>query len=76
MNVVVNPKNEQEEKVLLAFLDSLNYQYQANSANQSDTSFIDQYSLELDLADQEIEAGEFMNQDEVTELFRNRRKSV
>ena len=29
MTIVVNPHNEQEEKVLLAFLESLQYDYQA-----------------------------------------------
>ncbi|MEO6524761.1 MAG: addiction module protein [Mucilaginibacter sp.] len=30
MTIVVNPHNEQEEKVLLAFLESLKYEYQTN----------------------------------------------
>lgn len=76
MNVLVNLKNEQEEKVLLAFLNSLNYQYQADATNQLNTSFIDQYSSELDLADQEIEAGNFMIQEEVVNLFQSRRKNI
>ncbi len=32
MTVVVNTHSEQEEKVLLAFLDSLKYDYQTNYA--------------------------------------------
>ena len=33
MSIVVNPHNQQEEKVLLAFLDSMEYDYsQANDA--------------------------------------------
>lgn len=78
MNVLVNPKNEQEEKVLLAFLNSLNYKYQADADSlfKADTSFIDQYNAEINLADQEIETGNFMNQEEVNELFWNRRNST
>ena len=30
MTIVVNPHNEQEEKVLLAFLESLQYDYEAS----------------------------------------------
>ncbi|MGI4727215.1 MAG: hypothetical protein ACRYGB_01480 [Janthinobacterium lividum] len=61
----------------MAFLDSLNYQYQADTddaANQPDASFINQYNAELDLADQEIKAGNFLNNDEVVQLFKNRKK--
>lgn len=78
MNVLVNLKNEQEEKVLLAFLDSLNYKYQADAdfSDKSNACFIDQYNAEINLANQEIEVGDFMNQEEVTELFRNRRNSI
>ncbi|RYE29067.1 MAG: hypothetical protein EOP42_15250 [Sphingobacteriaceae bacterium] len=76
MNVLVNPKNEQEEKVLLAFLNSLNYKYQADSLIKADASFINQYNAEINLADQEIEAGDFMNQEEVNKLFWNRRNST
>jgi len=35
MTVVVNTHSEQEEKVLLAFLDSLKYDYQTNDAELS-----------------------------------------
>lgn len=33
MTVVVNLRNEEEEKVLLAFLNSLQYDYQSTSAD-------------------------------------------
>jgi|GEM_PF-2126115 len=45
MSVLVNTKNEQEEKVLLAFLDSLHYKYQSDiedEANQIKAAFLNQ----------------------------------
>jgi hypothetical protein len=35
MTIVVNPHNEQEEKVLLAFLNSLAYEYQTDDIQLS-----------------------------------------
>ena len=75
MSVLVNPKNEQEEKVLLAFLDSLNFKYEHDVEGDAiNSKFLDRYNAELDKADQEIEAGDFISQDDVEQLLRNRRK--
>lgn len=78
MSVLVNTKNEQEEKVLLAFLDSLRYSYQTNITDEVDqinTSFINEYNIEIDQADSEIEAGNFVKHDDVEQLFKRRRKN-
>jgi flagellar biosynthesis chaperone FliJ len=79
MSVLVNTKNEQEEKVLLAFLDSLRYNYQAGVDKNEDelnNAFIDQYNSEIEQADAAIEAGSFVSHEDVEQLFKNRRKAV
>jgi hypothetical protein len=45
MTIVVNPHNEQEEKVLLAFLESLQYDYQAS--NEDDVFLTEAQQEEL-----------------------------
>ncbi|QEC77464.1 hypothetical protein [Mucilaginibacter ginsenosidivorax] len=79
MSVLVNTKNEQEEKVLLAFLDSLRYSYQADvdkNADELNSAFIGQYNAEIEQADAAIEAGSFVSHDDVEQLFKNRRKAL
>ncbi|MEX8546058.1 MAG: hypothetical protein V5804_00525 [Mucilaginibacter sp.] len=77
MSVLVNTKNEQEEKVLLAFLNSLHYNYQFGFEAEADpinASFLDQYNNEIDQADSEIEGGDFVKHEDVELLFQQRRK--
>jgi len=77
MSVLVITQNEQEEKVLLAFLDSLRYKYQPNiedKADQINADFLEQYTKEIDQADTEIESGNYVRHEEVEQLFQKRRK--
>lgn len=74
MSILVNTQNEQEEKVLLAFLESLKYEYQANV--EITGIFLDQYNKDIDAADAEIENGNFVSQNDVEMLFEQRRKSI
>ncbi|MVN23221.1 hypothetical protein [Mucilaginibacter arboris] len=77
MSVLVNTKNEQEEKVLLAFLDSLRYDYQSDikeEVNQINYLFINHYNDEIDQADSEIE--NFVKHEDVEQLFQQRRKAL
>ena len=55
MTVVVNPHNPQEEKALLAFLDSMKYDY-----SQEDETLVlsDAQQKEILERDREYEAGE------------------
>ena len=79
MSVLVNTQNEQEEKVLLAFLDSLRYKYQSDiedKADQINKAFLDQYNKEIEQADAEIEAGNYVSHQDVEQLFQKRRKAV
>lgn len=53
MTVVVNTHNAQEEKVLLAFLDSLNYDYQ----NDNQSLLTEEQQQEILLRDEEHLSG-------------------
>jgi hypothetical protein len=79
MSILVNPHNEQEEKVLVAFLTSLHYDYKSGVAGANEEvleAFLDQYNKEIDEAEAEIESGDFMEHSEVEKLFANRRKNL
>lgn len=79
MSVIVTTKNKQEEKVLLTFLDSLNYKYESAIKNEDlylDIAFLNKYNDDLENADREIESGNFVDHDEVEQLFQKRRKSI
>lgn len=79
MSILVNPHNEQEEKVLVAFLNSLHYDYKSGIEGESADvleAFLDQYNQEIDEAEAEIESGDFVEHSEVEKLFANRRKNL
>lgn len=79
MSIFVNTKNEQEEKVLIAFLDSLDYKYQSDISDEPAevaAAFLNQYNQELDQADKEIEAGNYISHEDVEQLFQKRRKAI
>ena len=79
MSILVNTHNELEEKVLIAFLKSLKYDYKSDvkgKENEPDKEFLDQYNQEIDKAETEIESGDYVDQDYVEKLFANRRKKL
>jgi isopentenyldiphosphate isomerase len=79
MSVLVNTQNERDEKVLLAFLDSLRYKYRSDvedNADQINQAFLDHYNKEIDQADAEIEAGNYVSHQDVEKLFQKRRKAI
>lgn len=79
MSIFVNTKSEQEEKVLIAFLDSLDYKYQSDISDEPTevaAAFLNQYNQELDQADNEIEAGNYISHEDVEQLFQKRRKAI
>jgi hypothetical protein len=73
MSILVNTYNELEEKVLIAFLDSLRYDYKSGIHKDTET-FLDEYNKEIDEA--EIESGNYADHDFVEKLFADRRKSL
>ncbi|MBV8389693.1 MAG: hypothetical protein JO080_07835 [Mucilaginibacter sp.] len=79
MSILVNTHNELEEKVLIAFLNSLKYDYKSDvkgKKEKTDKEFLDQYNQEIDKAETEIESGDYVDQDYVEKLFANRRKNL
>lgn len=40
MDILVSPQNEQEEKVLIAFLESLHYSYEAEPSEMDTTEYL------------------------------------
>ena len=73
MSILVNPHTEQEEKTLIAFLDSMKYDYKTDIDVDTET-FIDQYNKEIDEAEAEIGSGNYLTHDEVELMFAERRK--
>jgi hypothetical protein len=79
MSILVNTHNELEEKVLIAFLKSLKYDYKSDlkeKQEETDKDFLDKYNREIDDAEAEIESGDYVDQDYVEKLFANRRKNL
>ena len=55
MSILVNTHNELEEKVLVAFLKSLKYDYKSDlKEEETYKDFLDQYNQEIDQAEIEI----------------------
>lgn len=79
MNILVNTHNEQEKKVLLAFLNSLKFDYKSGVQNGEESiksEFLAQYNQDLDAAFAEIEGGIFVLHEDVEKLFADRRKAL
>jgi len=77
MSILVNPHSEQDEKALIAFLDSRKYDYKADidaEDKEGMKAFFDQYNKEIDEA--EIESESYLDHDEVEKLFADRRKNL
>lgn len=77
MSILVITKNEQEEKILLAFLDALGYSYEAGVGAETANVgrvFLEKYTDDIEHADAEISDGNYVKQGEVEKLFRQRRR--
>lgn len=69
MSILVKTQNKNEEKILLAFLDSLKYQYEFEI---DDLEKVKLYNLEVENADKDIENGNFIVHEEVELILKNR----
>ena len=79
MSILVNTHNEQEEKVLLAFLNSLRFDYKTNVLEDEvavQEKSVAQYNADIDAATAEIDAGNFVLHEDVEKLFADRRKAL
>jgi putative addiction module component (TIGR02574 family) len=61
MTISVNTQNEQEEKVLIAFLESLNYDYQTE--DEEDVFLTDEQKAEILRRDNELREGKVTARD-------------
>ncbi len=74
MTIQVFPYNEKEEKELLAFLESHHYNYKSGDS-EVDLDFLKEYNKEINDAEAEIDAGNYVSHDEVKKFFANKRKA-
>ena len=76
MDILVSPHNEQEEKVLRAFPDSLQYDYSDTSLDIPPPSgekrqTIEEYNKEIDDAEAEFERGNFTTHEDLIEEMKS-----
>jgi hypothetical protein len=79
MSILVYPHNEQEERILLEFLESLHYNYRStdeSNGEEPSTQFLEQYNKELEDADAQIDAGDYISHDDVKKILAERRKRI
>lgn len=65
--------------MLLAFLDSLRYNYQTNAgdnAEQINNAFLKNYNKDIQQADNEVASGSYISHENVEQLLRNRGKAI
>jgi hypothetical protein len=77
MSILVNTQNEREEKILLAFLDSLRYNYQTDigdNIEHTNAAFLDHYNADIEQADNEVAKGEYVSHENVERLLKDRKK--
>jgi hypothetical protein len=77
MTIQVYTNNEKEEKALLDFLESRHYSYKSTEEDESvDADFLVQYNKELEEAEAQIEAGEYLTNEEIKKFFADKRKRL
>lgn len=76
MSILVYPYNEQEERALLEFLKSRHYHFKNTDDTNVNDASLDQYNKELDEANAQIEAGEYISHDDVKKFLAERRKRL
>lgn len=80
MAILVSPHNEQEEKVLRAFLDSMEYEYSEEedldipAPPGAKRQTIEEYNEELEKAVAEVESGNFITHEETIKQINSWRK--
>jgi hypothetical protein len=75
MTIQVYTFNEQEEKALLAFLESGRYNYKSTSVDElSESEFLNQYNNDLDEAEAQINSGDFISHQDVKDFFANKKR--
>lgn len=75
MTIQVYPYNEQEEKALLDFLKSRHYSFKSDDET-TDAEFLNQYNKDLNEAEAQIDAGEYLTPEQVKKNLADRRKRI
>lgn len=75
MTIQVYTFNDQEEKALLAFLESGHYNYKSTSGDElSESDFLDQYNKDLSDAEAQIDRGDFLSHQNVKDFFATKKR--
>jgi len=75
MTIQVYTLNEQEEKALLAFLESRHYNYKSSDEHEvSDAKFLDTYNKDLEEAEAQIDSDDFISHQDVKDFFANKKR--
>lgn len=74
MDILVSPRNPKEEKVLRAFLDSLEYEYSEEDIYippppGAKRQTLEEYNKEIEEAEEEYKRGEYFTHEEVVKEF-------
>ena len=76
MTIQVYPYSVQEEKDLLDFLKSRHYSYKSTDDDVIDEVFLTGYNKEIVDAEAEIDAGNYVSNDDVKKFFADKKKRV
>lgn len=80
MSIIINTRNEAEEHVVAAFLNSLKIQYRSTAEFESEeslhTEFLSLYNREIDEAISGNDSNSFVSHEDVEELLAQRRKTL
>ena len=75
MTIQVYTNTEQDEKVLLEFLESHHYNYKSGDDDlMNDQGFLDEYNREIEESEAQIDAGEFYTHEEVKQFLADKKK--
>jgi hypothetical protein len=75
MSILIFTSTEQEEKIVVAFLDSLNYTYQTGvEQDQVSSALLEYYTHDIEKANLEMKDGNHVSHNDVKELLQLRKK--
>lgn len=80
MSIIINTRNEAEEDIVAAFLNSLKINYPSTAEFKSDETlhneFLSLYNQEIDEAISDVDTDSSVSHEDVEELLAQRRKTL
>jgi hypothetical protein len=80
MSIIINTRNEAEEDIVAAFLNSLKINYRSTAEFESDETlhneFLSLYNQEIDEPISDVDTDSFVSHEDVEELLAQRRKTL